>query len=766
MKKVFLAVGISTLFFSFGALNSVANTVDVPESISNTESDTIDHNDSGSSEAISDLESSESIISTDEGSTSNEETYSSDEESTNISSNEVDIVASEEDNSLNTAETTQVTDTFNKGTRISTTVFNVAELRQALTEASVDTIILGQDIDIKDASLSVTRNITIDGDGHTITYGNDSGATMLATNGIHFTNSHITIHYKNVNFGFKDKLGTQSTRNANNYYGIAPATHGQSDLTLIVENVNYYSDYGAQPFHINHQGNQIIFKGTNEFIMQGKANTNSQEFAEATNIIFDEGSSTTIRDENMVNTGFIWAHYEPLTFSVRKNANVNITTAHDFLYQDSTGASINVEEGGMLKINQLDTLAPSATGKFIHQSSKPITINTGINSVLDIRTKNTSSYSNFTTNLGVDTITQFASGNGPVISSNSLTSFNLDNIERLTFKSENSTVGKTGSVGSTNGSIAFKNFLNSTSGYDVFINNEVTALTTQLNTSTWRLSSAGFTRETPDFTSETKTALNAAGTIVITKHKEIDNPTKLSWDSSTEVKQLVDEIIEGQGWSGSFYWKDIDNGDNIVFQLWNENEKISDMGEVTSTGANTFSNINCNIDKDKLLIGENKFFIKAFKKLKDGTLSFSDQLTLDLKVTAGSLSFISIPESLNWTDRLISESKGTLIRDSGNTMEIKVSDTRVGNHSWEVTAAVEGNSSFSLVWKDDTNYVDDLDGKVVLTKDQATKDDYTYSKSWNETQGVLLESNNYMAIGDYSNQLAVTWTLNDVASVE
>lgn len=97
--------------------------------------------------------------------------------------------------------------------------------------------------------------------------------------GIYFNASNISITFKNLKIG--DRNVAEST---NNYYGIAPADNHTENSKIIVENVDYYSDRGAQPFHIRKPSNQIVFKGKNTFYTMKKGAL-VQEFAEATNYL-------------------------------------------------------------------------------------------------------------------------------------------------------------------------------------------------------------------------------------------------------------------------------------------------------------------------------------------------------------------------------------------------------------------------------------------------------------------------------------------------
>ena len=665
---------------------------------------------------------------------------------------------------------------INRALGVEETVEDVDSLAAALQSGNTTTIYLGKDIDLGDARLPVNHSVVIDGNGHTLTYGNSSGGGMGLKNGIYYDSNGITIHYRNIKFGKQESLGKKLTTNANNWYGIAPAEYAKTGLTLIIENVGYYSDYGAQPIHIEHEGNQVIFKGNNEFIMQGTSGTYSQEFAQATNFTFDEGSYTKIVDENMDNRGFIWSYYESLYFKVSKNATVDISTRHNFIYADRTQSknpSISIEDGGTLKINQSDTTASDSTGKLAYHDDTKLTIDVGKNSNLDIRTKNSSKFSQLTVNLGENSTSKFSSGNGSVIDG-SKSVFNVDNINKLTFNSETTVSNQTGAIGSTNGTISFSQLSGETKGYNTFVNEEDTALDTQMNEDSWGLSSKGFTRSPRDFTEEQKNQLASAKNITIERIVDAkDNPTTLSWEA-TGVQKIFEitkyDYEVNDGLTDKFYWRDIDNGDNIHFELWdNQGNKLALISQVTSTGEDTFQLQEFVIDKSLLKKGENNFVIKSFKVDASGNASgdATDELTLKVTILEGALTLEKVPDTLKWTNRLISESKGILARDTDNDMYFEVSDSRVNKTSWEITASVEGAtdaSEFDLVWKAnaDSNIVD-LDGAKVLTSETEQNASGIYDFPHNE--GVLLRSKDYLKIGEYR-QLTIVWTLKIAGDIE
>lgn len=112
---------------------------------------------------------------------------------------------------------------------------------------------LTADINIGRAAIPVKHSLVIDGD-HKYTYMYSGGENWHV--GLYFAASNISITFKNL------KIGDPRVKNsANNYYGIAPAENLIKNSKIIVENVDYYSDRGAQPFHIRDASNQVVFRG-------------------------------------------------------------------------------------------------------------------------------------------------------------------------------------------------------------------------------------------------------------------------------------------------------------------------------------------------------------------------------------------------------------------------------------------------------------------------------------------------------------------------
>ncbi|MGM0240271.1 hypothetical protein [Enterococcus sp. AZ103] len=258
-------------------------------------------------------------------------------------------------------------------------------------------------------------------------------------------------------------------------------------------------------------------------------------------------------------------------------------------------------------------------------------------------------------------------------------------------------------------------------------------------------------------------------------------PTKLSWEKDQILTELTvekdpSELISSEGTTSmmqEFWWQDDDNGDSLIFSLRKAgNETVLDSKKLISTGLADFQSDQIQIPLEQLVYGDNNFVISIEREKKNQVtgevelIKESEELKLLINVS-GKIVFEKAPDLLKWTDRTIDKSKGILPRDADNSIDLKVFDSREGNPNWTITAKMVGESqSFNLIWKNSANEVGTDLAKAIQVMDNhsvAIKD-FSYVKSWDTSSGVLLESENYLPIGDYSNQVKVTWRLNNTAS--
>ncbi len=198
--------------------------------------------------------------------------------------------------------------------------------------------------------------------------------------------------------------------------------------------------------------------------------------------------------------------------------------------------------------------------------------------------------------------------------------------------------------------------------------------------------------------------------------------------------------------------------------------------ELETNGLSVDTKIDASFDMptDQLTYGNNEYLVGIYTKDVFGNATGAPLDTIDLTIYMdGSLQLVSVPSQLSWTNRLIS--KGTLDRDVGNTMEVKVVDTRnmpEDQKFWSVSAQAKIVDNqlipFGLGWKKDesSELIPLKEKQQVLTKSEATQSQDIYSKKWDEKTGILLHSDNYLDIGNYSNKVVVNWNLYDTAIAE
>lgn len=242
-----------------------------------------------------------------------------------------------------------------------------------------------------------------------------------------------------------------------------------------------------------------------------------------------------------------------------------------------------------------------------------------------------------------------------------------------------------------------------------------------------------------------------------------EHPTVLSWETPdvvTEKTDTKDRSEVADGYDLTFYWKDEDDGDILKFKINRKNPNATnEFAQIVATGSTEFNSYNWHIPSDKIVPGMNEYTI---------TMTRGDEvqtLNLTLNVT-GKLSFETAPDILSWTGRKASESKGTLIRDSDNPMTLSVFDSREDTSTWSlyVQAELTEATPFDFVFKNDGSSTAQSimsDPVLVMRKGDVTSTDFMTTKTWNESEGVLLQSDNYMRVGDYSGKAVVKWNLYD-----
>lgn len=248
-----------------------------------------------------------------------------------------------------------------------------------------------------------------------------------------------------------------------------------------------------------------------------------------------------------------------------------------------------------------------------------------------------------------------------------------------------------------------------------------------------------------------------------------EHPTVLSWETPnvvTEKTETKDRSEVADGYDLTFYWKDEDDGDILNFTInRNDPDATNEFAQIVTTGSTEFNSHSWHIPADKIVPGVNDYTI---------TMKRGDEVqTLKLKLdVTGKLSFETAPDMLSWTGRKASESKGTLARDSGNPMTLSVFDSREDTSTWSLYVQAEltdATAPFDFVFKKDASSAEQTimsDPVLVMRKGDVTPTDFMTTKTWNESEGVLLQSDNYMRVGDYSNKATVKWRLYDTEEPE
>lgn len=641
------------------------------------------------------------------------------------------------------------------------------ELKTALATTTITTVKLKNDINLGSGSYPISHSVLIDGQNHTITYG-ENRSTL---GGLHFSANDITIHYKNINFGYKSELGKKSTTNADNYYGFTPG-YDRLNVTLISENLNYYSDYGAQPFHMRGAGSKLLFAGTNEFIMDDQSGY-GQEFAEATYLEFLKDSSTTVRDTNGSATyGFIWSASNGLDFILGENAKVDIETKKDFIYINPLTASINLGKKSQLNV-KIKEPNYSLHGRLIYQINRTLNLEVGEGAKLNTNSFNPTLLGALNANFEADSISRFSAGTTDVFST-SAGILNLNNSREVSFHVDSSPGTTTGAIGisGANSKINFSDNTPKYAGYQTFLNNSQTPIVTQPTAGSWILN-GGFSRTPTDFTDDQRTAMQTAQTFKILRNR----PINMSFNSTEAVKtktvNLEKYAAKKKGkQTVNFYWKDPDAGDTLLFKAYDaQDNEVATTQKVTTTGQAGSILQQIDIPTTSLSYGENKYTIKAFDVLDDGSLVENSASVLNLRLQVeGALYFTNITPNLFWTKRKIIDTKGTLNRDVGNNLSMNIVDSRQNPTKWIVTATLQNqtqNPPFTFVWKANESATPAaITGQSILTNtDVTTVEPYLYNKTWNEKTAVLLKSDQYIKAGSYNNQSIINWTLNSVPDI-
>lgn len=248
--------------------------------------------------------------------------------------------------------------------------------------------------------------------------------------------------------------------------------------------------------------------------------------------------------------------------------------------------------------------------------------------------------------------------------------------------------------------------------------------------------------------------------------KPYTNPG-LSWEQDKEVLKLSKDIDKAEitdGYTAPFYWNNVTDCSLTLTKIV-DGEEIP-VGTV-SKGSDGKGEIS--IPAKALDYEENQFQLTA---MEDGSL-VGNRLSLVINVS-GNLELLLVPESLSWSGT-VSHMKGTINRQE--SMGLVIRDSRESDGETEsnfsLTAtyqptideeAAETEAPFSLVWKDGDTEVPLKDMKLEKTDFDGGNAGYTYSRTDDAEQGILLSAENHLPVGTYTG--TITWQLADAAAPE
>ena len=385
----------------------------------------------------------------------------------------------------------------------------------------------------KSGRIKIPGDITIDGNGRTVSY--------TSTRAFEANVAGSYIKFKDITFGSPD-----FSVPADDYYGFCQVL-SKTNVTLEVENVNYYSNKGAQPFYNQNTGGTIVFSGSNNFIVN--AGSSSQEFAECSQFLFKKNSQTTVKH----NTGqprAIWAT-RAFRFELEENAVVDFdTTGSDFVGLPTDGGEVIVGKNADLKITgQADYIYASNTRSFVFNIAEQAETKLSFGKPININ-------ANSTFNVGKDATIDFSVTNDSRIFYNRLapTNFIVDNAYRMSFA-----VAKASTTALLYTGMTFEKFNPGVTSYGITANNE--AINTVIDEgdiiasqgSDLQLSNT-ITNKT-DFTADEKTMIREATRLVFQRlptPTSIQNVKKVVRDTKA-VFNLSEYLTSGNKLTGAVY---------------------------------------------------------------------------------------------------------------------------------------------------------------------------------------------------------------------
>lgn len=332
---------IGLIIISISPVNTLAETTIQPET-----KDSSDYTSTSPSPSSTNMSTTQS----------NSTTSTQSNENSKINNNAINEISS-------TEQKTKSTTITNVNDASVATVHNDSEYWEALKTQTISTIILANDIvAVPTTTAQISRNLTIDGNGHNLSYNTKSyTGTFLQTSA-----NGITINIQNLSMG-------SDSYPANTYYGIVRVE--SSNVTLNISNLNYVATYGAQPFYANSSAGSVLnFSGVNTFKLGNGSASYGGEFEERFQTVnFKSGSSTTIDQNSDSATAVFWG-ITGTNINVESNANLSIKSNKTYLLYNSP--TLNISDNASLTYESYKGMSYTSSTL----SSGTSTINVGDNS--------------------------------------------------------------------------------------------------------------------------------------------------------------------------------------------------------------------------------------------------------------------------------------------------------------------------------------------------------------------------------------------------
>jgi len=252
----------------------------------------------------------------------------------------------------------------------------------------------------------------------------------------------------------------------------------------------------------------------------------------------------------------------------------------------------------------------------------------------------------------------------------------------------------------------------------------------------------------------------------------VASPLNISWSKDemiSDLNQSSDRVaLKESGYDLKFYYDGGMANSTIDYVLKKQDQSILASNVQNDEDPNSKKELGLTIPLSAIDYGSNEFILEVSER---GSVAETQSLKCTLDIT-GSLQLVAAPPSLKWTDRTIGTSKGVSARDPDNVIDLAVQDSRKGTpDDWYVSInTVKSNispgfSKVSLIWKDlkgvTAEIPDAADAsslKIMDKNNTTTQSNYMNKLHLESDQGVLLDSEEYLPIGDYD-EMKVQWLL-------